>query len=425
MNARRVTRIGAQLALYVGAPLLGSLAPLVVIPAVTSQYGAAGWASVAVALSVGLAGAVIGELGWVVVGPQKVSRDRAAASGLYERALASRLVAVGVLALPVAVASGTLAHEHRTAAVLLGLGILGGALSPSWYWTGLGRPATILLVEALPRMTLALSAAGAIALGAPLESYGAALCAAAALTVLLSARTAGVRAWPSRAAFRAAPSTARSQSVVMLGRTISTLYRALPAALLAGVAPGAVATFSAVDRPLRMGLQFLAVVPQRLQTWVGVEDQVIARRRAVQVVLMNIGLGAAAGVLVLAAMPTFVAVLFTGVVAVDGALAAIAGLLVAVVCAARGFGLALVALGRADASTWAAASSAVVGIPGAVLGGVLAGAEGTMAALVIAEFVGLVLQWGILARAVRAPSGAGSGTAQSARGCTDAERLRS
>jgi len=118
-------------------------------------------------------------------------------------------------------------------------------------------------------------------------------------------------------------------------------------------------------------------------------------------------------------------VLFTGVVAVDGALAAIAGLLVAVVCAARGFGLALVALGRADASTWAAASSAVVGIPGAVLGGVLAGAEGTMAALVIAEFVGLVLQWGILARAVRAPNGAGSGTAQRARSSTDAERLRS
>jgi O-antigen/teichoic acid export membrane protein len=398
MTARRLARHLAQLAMYVAGPAVSALAPLVVIPAVTSRYGAAGWSSVAVALSIGLAGAVVGELGWAIVGPQRVARDRSTAAAVYDRALASRIVAVGILAAPVGIASGMLAAEHRAAAVLLGLGVLLGAMSPSWYWTGLGRPGTILRLESLPRMLLALAAAVAIACGAPLETYGAALCIAAALAVVLSARAGRIALWPSASAFRTAGATIREQAVVMAGRSISTLYKALPTALLAGVAPTAVAPYSAVDRPLRMGLQFLAVVPQRLQVWIGVEDHALRSRRATRSILLNVALGGVAGLATTLLLPALVRVLFTGVVHVGPTMAIAAGALVAVVCATRGFGLALVAVDRADVTAWAATASAVVGLPGAILGGTLAGAEGTMTALVLAEAAGVIPQWIVLAR---------------------------
>ncbi|BDZ48176.1 hypothetical protein GCM10025867_04170 [Frondihabitans sucicola] len=50
--------------LYFGAPTLSALAPLAVIPAITSSLGARGWASTAIALAVGNAGLVIAEVGW-------------------------------------------------------------------------------------------------------------------------------------------------------------------------------------------------------------------------------------------------------------------------------------------------------------------------------------------------------------------------
>lgn len=404
---RRALVVGFQLVQYVGAPALAALAPLLVIPAVTSRYGAEGWASVAVALSVGLAAAVIAELGWTIVGPQLVARqialgDTEGAARTFERALAARYVAVAIMAVPTAAVSASLATEHRAAAALLGLGVLAGAMSPSWYYTALGRPGTILVVESLPRMCLALGAAAVIAAGGPLEAYGAALCAAAAMTLVLSSRLGGTAVWPGGGAFRAAPATIRSQCVVTVGRSITTLYKALPTAVLAGVAPGAVPAYSAVDRPLRMGFQFLAVVPQRLQAWIGVPDPAVRRRRVLRAVLLNVLLGVVAGGAAVALMPPVVQVLFSGVVAVAPELVLLGGALTVVVCASRGLGLALVSEDRADATTWAAASSAVVGLPGVVVGGMAAGAAGALVALVLAELAGVVMQSIVLARAMGA-----------------------
>lgn len=166
-----MTRLLGQLTtllLYGASPVVVALAPFAVVPAVTTRFGADGWAVCAVALSVGAAVAVVAELGWVVVGPQRVSRDPRRHAEIHHDALASRLVALVVLA-PVAVVAVTLlVDEHRGAAVLLTLGVAAGALSPTWLFVGLGRPGLTLLCEALPRVVLALAAAGVIALGGPL-----------------------------------------------------------------------------------------------------------------------------------------------------------------------------------------------------------------------------------------------------------------
>ncbi|MCJ0702548.1 hypothetical protein FRIG_15660, partial [Frigoribacterium faeni] len=120
-------------------------------------------------------------------------------------------------------------------------------------------------------------------------------------------------------------------------------YKTLPAALLQAVAPGSVAAFAAVDRLARAGLGIVAVVPQRLQVWVGSPDETVAARRTVASLVLNAGLAAASAVTVLTAMPPVVAVVFTGAVTVEGSAVVATALLVALTCPSRAFGLAPVA----------------------------------------------------------------------------------
>ena len=408
-----MTRLLGQLTtllLYGASPVVAALAPFAVVPAVTTRYGADGWAVCAVALSVGAAVAVIAELGWVVVGPQRISRDPRRHAEIHHDALASRLVALAVVAPVAVVAVVLLVDEHRGAAVLLTLGVAGGALSPTWLFVGLGRPGLTLLCEALPRVVLALAAAGVIALGGPLEAYGLASLLSVAITLMATSRAVGVRVAPARERLLAAPSIVRGQFVVTAGRGVTALYKTLPAALLQTVAPGSVAAFGAVDRLARAGLGIVAVVPQRLQVWVGSPDQAVAVRRTAGSLVLNAGLAVVSAVAVLTAVPPVVAILFTGAVTVEGPAVVATALLVALTCQSRAFGLALVTLDAVRTTTTAATAAAVVGVTGVLWGGTVGGAAGALAGLAAAEAVAVGVQAAavvpLLVRARRASSGA-------------------
>ena len=410
-----MTRLLGQLGtllLYGASPVVAALAPLAVVPAVTGRYGAAGWAACAVALSIGAATAVVAELGWVVVGPQRVSRDPGRYVDVHHEALASRLAALAVLAPVAVVAVALLVDEHRAAAILLTVGVAAGSLSPTWLFVGLGRPLLTLVCEALPRVVFAVGAAGVIALGGPLEAYGAATIAATIATAIATSRAVAVVAWPRRDRLAAVPSIVRAQLVVTAGRGVTALYKSLPAALLQSVAPGSVASFGAVDRLTRSGLAVAAVLPQRLQVWVGVPDATRAVRRTAVSLLLNTALGVLAAGVVLVGLPPVVDVLFTGVVEAEPASIRAAAALVLLTCVSRGLGLALVTLGRVRRTTTAALAAALVGVPGVLCGGALGGASGALAALAAAEAVGAVTQALVvvpsLVRRHRASSGAGS-----------------
>ena len=392
-----------RLALHLLVPALGAAAPLAVIPAITSTHGASGWAAVAVGLSVGIATAVVAELGWSIVGPQRVARATRPPGELFATASASKLVATAVL-LPVA-AAVTLAvvDEHRPAAALVSVGVALGALSPAWYFIGLGRPLLVLVAETSPRVLVSLVSAVAIAAGAPLEVYGAGMVLAAVVTFGVAPRLGGARL-PGADDFRAVPAVVRSQLVLVLGRGVATTYKSLPVALLGAVSPGSVAGFAAVDRPLRMGLQVVSAIPDRLQTWVGVPSAELAHRRSLVSLGLNAGLGLVVGVGFALSMPAVAVVLFTGAVPVSPDLAVAGGVLIAVICTSRGAGLALVSAGRHAQTTTASIASAVVGVPGVLVLGAHHGALGAVSALVSAEAVGLVVQLVVLARSRRASS---------------------
>lgn len=390
-----MTRLLGQvttLLLYGASPLVAALAPFAVVPAVTSRYGADGWAACAVALSVGAGAAVVAELGWVVVGPQRVARDPARCAEVHHDALASRLVALVVVAPIAAVAVALLVDEHRAAAVLLTLGIAAGALSPTWLFVGLGRPGLTLLCEAVPRVVLALAAAAVITVGGPLEAYGLASLTAAAVTLVAAGRAVGVRITPTGERLLAVPSIVRGQLVVTTGRAVTALYKTLPAALLQSVAPGSVAAFGAIDRLARAGLGVVAIVPQRLQVWVGTPDADLAVRRTVASLAVNAALALASAVAVLVALPPAVEVLFTGVVEVERGAVAVAALLVALTCLSRAFGLALVTLGVVRVTTVAAIAAAAIGVTGVLWGGAAGGATGALLGVAAAEAVAVGVQ---------------------------------
>jgi hypothetical protein len=271
-----------------------------------------------------------------------------------------------------------------------------GALSPTWYFVGLGRPGRVVLTEALPRVVLALAAAAALVVGAPLEVYGSCLVLAVVATAVLTPLVDDAARFPSRQAFAEVPRVVREQAVLVLGRAVTTTYKSLPVALLGVAAPASVAAFAATDRPLRMGLQVLSAVPDRLQTWVGTPDAVLARRRSAVSLGLNTGLGVVAGAVFALAMPTVSGWLFAGAVDVDRDLAVWGGALVAVICSSRGAGLALVSAGRHGHTTTAAIAAAIVGVPGVLVAGAAVGATGAVAALVLAEAVGFVVQLGLL-----------------------------
>ncbi|WP_157489923.1 hypothetical protein [Frigoribacterium sp. Leaf44] len=403
----RAARQMRRLALHVLVPAVGAAAPLAVVPAVTSTAGAAGWAAIAVGLSVGVAAAVVAELGWGIVGPQRVVRQPAARSRLYAAALASRLVAVALTTPLAAVVTGLVVVEHRPAAVLVAVGVSLGALSPAWFFIGLGRPVVVLLAETSPRVVTSLASAVAIVHGAPLEVYGSGLIVSVVAALALASLLDDAARPPRRRDFAGVPATVREQRVLVLGRAVTTTYKSLPSAMLGGVAPGAVAGFAAVDRPLRMGLQVVSAVPDRLQTWVGHPSPGLARRRSLWSLFANAMLGLVVGVAFATLMPSVGRLLFTGAVDVPPTLAVWGGVLAGVVCASRGAGLALVSAGRPGCTTLAASCSAAVGVPGLLVLGERAGAAGALAALAAAETVGLVVQ---LVAVAHRPGGHGPGS---------------
>lgn len=390
-----------SLFLYFVVPVLGAAAPLAVIPAVTSRFGADGWAATAIALGIGNAGLIFAEVGWGMVGPQRVTRSTASRPAVYESAFASKLVATAVIAPTCGVIAATVSPGHQLATALIAAGSVAGALTPSWYFVGVGRPGLVLLCETIPRVLLLALAAVLVLVGADLVVYGIALLLAIGLALALAARAGGLPFVPSRAAFRSVPSTLRAHATLAAGRCVSTLYTSLPAVFLGLVSPTDVASFSAADRPMRMGFVVLGAVPARLQSWIGTPDRTLGRARSRRSLLINALLGVTAGGAFLVGMPLVAPVLFTGAVAVEPLLVALGAAVVLIMCTSRGFVLALVAADRARDVTPSVIVAAIVGVPAIVLGGVLFGAPGAMAGVLVAELFGLALQSAHLARAWR------------------------
>lgn len=399
MNFRRA----AAFSLYLIAPMLGAVTPLLVYPSVTTHYGAAGLGAVGVAQSLGSAAAIIGELGWSVVGPQRVAgSDVASRAQLVRDSLVSRLVTMLILLPAAAIIGMLLVPDSRldVAVLTVGFGLTG--LSVTWALIGANRPGLMLLLDSLPRLALVGAVVVALQLGAPLWVYGIGLAVASVFACLAGAAVFRAPGFtpvtnPSRTL-----ALIRSQAVITLSRTVSAGFTALPVTLVALVAPTAVPLFTAVDRLCRMALAVLSAVPNRLQSWVGQArgDQLVHRNtRQLQI---NASLGLAAAAVYACLLPFVAGFVFSGVVDITPTIALLSGLVVLTVCVSRGLGLGLVAFRKTNWLLPVSVVACVVGVSAVVLFSSVWGAAGAVSGVLAAEVAGAVFQLIVLGRAVRA-----------------------
>lgn len=389
-------RRARRLALFVAIPITSALASLIAIPAITSSFGASGWAAIAVGLSVGTAASVVGELGWGLNGPVRAARANATARPtLFSVSLATKVI----LLLPaVGAASGVtflLVSQYRLEAVLMAVASGSLGLSMAWYFIGTGHPVWILLTDPLPRLVASAAAAISIEAGAPLVLYPVLLLAAALLgpaigALLARADPRAVQRFGTRRVLR----VLRAQGTALRGRAASALYIALPTALISIVYPAAVPIFSAADRLQRMFLTLLQSVPNSMLAWASQPGGAQERwNRIGRAIWMNAALGVVAGAAFTTGAPTISAVLFSGQATVPFPIACVCGVVVALTCASRGTGLiALIAMGKVEVVSNSAVLAAVIGIPGILILGSTLGAFGGVLGQVLAETVALAFQ---------------------------------
>lgn len=398
-----------EMVLYFLIPAAGFLSPLLVIPSVTARFGTSGWTGVAVAQSLGASIAVATEMGWGVVGPQRVAGlPRHEAIGQYRLSLTSRPLTVVPGILAAFAITAIVVHDYRWPSAILAAGIAGQAMTPSWYFIGTGMPLGVLWSESLPRVLIALLSAVALHLGAPLVTYSLLMCLTAPIAQIVARRLIGPDAKPTRSDWRAGPATARAQLIMGSGRAVSVLYTAFPITFVQIFAPGATAVFAATERLMRMGITVLQAVPLRLQSWVGqaTESERAHRiRRAQQIAIV---MGVVAGTSYAALAPTVSKFVFSGAVTIPYRVAAASGLLMCIICISTGLGLSMVATGQANRITAAIIPSAVVAVSTIGFLAAAFGPVGAIAAEILAELTGLAIQFFFLrhyARKMATPRG--------------------
>lgn len=400
-------RLGRNTLGFALIPAAGVLTPLLALPAISSEFGEAGWIALAIGQSVGAALATLVELGWGLNGPQFIAR-KSARSTLYVAAYSVQ-AKLFILSLASVVAFGGAAlvsPSFKLEAGLIGVCTLFPALNITWIFLGKSRPWTIVFTDSVPRIAFTGLASWAILSGAPLAAYPVLGLLAPSIVSL----TLGVLALGARSAkdLRLAPgrlirASLRSQVQSVVARGASSIYTALSVTIVGVFSPAALPLFAAGERIMRIFLAGLSVLPSSMQGWVGrgatsTERWTRARRSLVINSVVAILAGATFGFFA----PLAAAIIFSGVVEVNSQTSWAFAVVVFLICLSRAVGgIALVALMRIDAIARSALFGAFSGIPTIAILSSWLGALGGIIGEMISEAIVLCIQIWALIRARR------------------------
>lgn len=385
-------------------PLLGAVTPLLVLPVVTSQFGSEGLAAYGIALSVGSAGALVAELGWPVVGPMRLpglsNREQ---KDLYLASVGTRGI-ISLITVPVcAVVTLNLVQSYQFEAAVISAGFALASMSSAWFYVGLNKPIMILSLEGLPRLGLYVIAAVLMVQFDNLLVFGAAVIAVPLVAYIASCLVSKIRLLPSPTQTAAGFRSVRRHLPVTLGRGVASAYTAMPTALVAVVAPNAVALFTGIERLLRMAASILVGFHNRLQSWAGSSVGLERRRRADQQLLLSLGLALVTWLGFGLLAPLVAELIYSGTVSIPLELSFLAGLVLASIVMTRSFGFALVAIDRANRISIANLVAALCGVSAIlVLTGPL-GVRGALLGELVAELICILVQALIYWRLRRLP----------------------
>lgn len=389
-------------AAFLAVPALGALAPFLALPAITAHFRASGWAAVAAGQSWGMALSIVVELGWALVGPQRVARLPLpqARRVLVVASRTKWLVVLPIAAIAAVVAAMT-APASPTIAALSAVGSAATGLTCVWYFIGRNRPLAILLTDTAPRVAAVVASAFLIDIGFGLWCYPViglllpSLASPPLGVIMAGASSSTVRAFGRRAGGpRRLVAVIWGQRAAVSGRGISAVYIGLPVALVGWFAPAAVAVFAAAERLMRMGLNLLSAIPNSMQAWVGAGTDLRMRiARARRAMVINAALGAVAGAVFVTLAPPVSRLVFSGVATIPTSVAVVNAGVCFLVCTSRATGgIGLVVLHRIRIIAISAAAGAVVGVPAIILLGRAYGAIGGVTGELLAESVVLIVQ---------------------------------
>lgn len=263
---------------FLGLPLISAIAPFLVLPVLLSQVGTQAWAAIAIGQSVGTGASAVVLLGWPVIGPTLVAEDPGRQHRLFADSVVSRLTVLAVAAPVAMLLAGVLAPGgQRPTALLMALASALLGLSPSWFFIGTGRPGAIARWDTVPRVGATGVAAFLVGLVPWAWLYPAVLAVTSAVLVVAVSARYGERG-PIRP-LRTTATVVRQQWAAASVSGQAALTATLPMALLATVAPGAVAGFAAIDRVARLTTFVLTPVGQAFQGWVSEPSPDRPRRR--------------------------------------------------------------------------------------------------------------------------------------------------
>lgn len=367
---------------------------LTVIPVVITTFGPTAWGSIAVGQAVGTGLAVLVAFGWNTTGPPLIATaTEEGRRRFYAQSLKVQLT-LAVPASGIAVLVCWFVAADRLVATVTALSLVLTGVMAHWFFTGAGKPFSVLVFDALPRMLGTIVGGIAVLAGADLivlplvqlSSIVVAICVSAA--VISPFRELRALASEDRLSC-----LLRRQSDGLLIAAVTAAYISLPVVVVASVAPAGLASFALVDKLLRFATTALSPLVQFLQGWVPRPDPGTTERRVRLSLRLAVVVAVISSCVFVVLVPWMARVLSGGTIQPGFVLTVIYGGILFLLVTSQIVGLiGLLAMKQGRALARYAATGAMVGLPAVLVGAHLFGAEGAAGALVLAETVALTLE---------------------------------
>lgn len=308
-----MTGIRGRLGGFLGVPLLGVLAPFLILPILARITGVGGWANISAAQAIGILGTVAVTFGWQTVGPVHVASatDDATRRGLYAGSLRTRGLAFLVVT-PIATGiTALVVHgDYVGESLLLTVATCALGFSPAWYCIGIGRPGMLILADTIPRLAATgIAAVFVVGWGAVWVYPALLLIAAIVGPVIFSARLLGRHRERLPYSMRELFSlTLASAGIDAAGNSYGSTPVPIAAAALE---PAQAASFTSADRAYRIGLVVVVItLGNAFQGWVLDPSAEDPRRRQWAAILAHVAAGAVGAIILGAAGPLATAIVF-------------------------------------------------------------------------------------------------------------------
>lgn len=397
-------RHGTSVAIYGLSIGLSAIVTLSVIPVVIDHAGPRAWASLAVGQAVGTGAAILTGFGWGTTGPTDVARaDASGRPQIYVESLRARALLYAPLLAVAVLVTFAVVDQDRVAAALNAGAFASTGLLAGWFFSGAARPVSFLLFDACPRVVGNVVGAAALSFGLPLEAFPAAILIGVLLGVVATSRAAA----PGVSVLRSADlhesiQRLRAQTAGLSISVVAAAYASIPLVIVSTVAPAALSFYALADKLLRFATTAYAPLIQFMQGWVPAGELASTTRKVRIAWPAGAVLALLGGVCFVLLAPWLADLLSHGQVQIgDAVLVPFALALTAMVLAQVTGLVCLLALGEAQMLARVSLMSAVLGLPGIFIGAVVAGVSGAAWMLAAAECLSMLLQVGLLVRAMR------------------------